>query len=141
MIVYKYNHVFSHIEQTLYEYYNDIPQFDNTVVVLGYNVLDSLQVIREKYPKHKVVIYQLEHLYNASHWVNKKSYNLLRQADEIWDFDEGNIHWMRMNFKLGAKFKPLMYTKALKVMEKADDDCDIDVLYYGYLQERRAKLW
>ena len=141
MIVYKFNNVFEHIEKTLIELYGNNHMYDETVIVLGYNVLKSLDFLRIKYKKYKIIVYQLEHLFNGSQWVNKQSYDILKSADEIWDYDEGNILWMRNNYNFNAEFKPLVYTESLKnIPTLIESECDIDVLFYGYLHERRAKF-
>jgi len=142
MKIYKFNDVFSHIEITLRELYENDPAYENVLFVLGYNVLPNLRKIREKYPSFKIIIYQLEQLFKHNKtWVNKRCYDVLKAADEIWDYDEGNIQWMKQNYKLKAKLKPLVYTEALKVIPTAvESKCDIDILMYGYLNERRARL-
>ena len=141
MKIYKFNNVFDHIEITLLEYFGNNPEYDRTLVVLGYNVLPSLDFLRKKYPGFKIVIYQLEQLAQDSPWVNKGCYDVLKSADEIWDYDQGNIKWMQRNYKLNAdRFFPLMYTKALETMPVIKEhECDIDVLFYGYIHERRAR--
>lgn len=141
MEIFKFNHVFDHIEITLLEHFGNRPEYDKTLVVLGYNVLPSLDFIRQKYPGFKIVIYQFEQLTKDSPWVNKGCYDVLKSADEVWDYDQGNIEWMRVNYKINAnKFLPLMYTKALKrIPDIKEKECDIDVLFYGYTHERRAR--
>ena len=142
MEVYRFNHVFDHIEVTLREHFGNRPEYDKTLVVLGYNVLKSLDFLRVKYPGFKIVIYQLEHLMTGSPWVNRGCYDILKSADEVWDYDELNIRWMADNYKIKAdKFLPLLYTNALKrIPPIKKDECDIDVLFYGYIHERRARL-
>jgi len=141
MKIYKFNHVFDHIEITLLEHFGNRPEYDKTLVVLGYNVLPSLDFLRQKYPGFKIVIYQLEQLAKDSPWVNKGCYEVLKSADEIWDYDQGNIKWIQTNYKLKVdKFLPLMYTKALETIPVVKEhECDIDVLFYGYIHERRAR--
>jgi len=142
MKIYKFNDVFSHIEITLREYYENDPAYDNVLFILGYNVLPNLKKIRAKYPKFKIIIYQLEQLFKHNiTWVNKRCYDVLNSADEIWDYDAGNIRWMREHYKLNAKLKPLRYTESLNVIPPiVESKCDIDILMYGYLNERRARL-
>jgi hypothetical protein len=141
MIVYKYNHVFDHIEKILLEHYNDRPEYDKVVVAMGYNVLKNFDFLRKEYPGHKIIAYQLEHLVNKSPWVSKGARRVLAGADEIWDYDKDNIIWMRKNYKLNAKFKPLMYAESLKILPPVvENKCDIDVLFYGYMHPRRAQL-
>ena len=141
MIVYKYNNVFDHIEKTLIEKYGNNPKYDKVVIAMGYNVLKNFDFLREQYPGFKIIAYQLEHLVNSSPWVSKGARKVLAGADEIWDYDKDNITWMRKNYKLNAKFKPLMYTESLKILPPlVEKDCDIDVLFYGYMHPRRAQL-
>lgn len=141
MEVFKFNRVFDHVEISLRELVGNNPKYDTTVFVLGYNVLKNLNDIKSKYPGYKVIIYQLEQLYDGSHWVNRQSFYNLRAADEIWDYDQSNIAWMRKNYQFNAKFVPLMYTEDLNRLPSIKDvDQDIDVLFYGYMHERRAKL-
>jgi len=141
MKVYKFNNVFAHIEYTLYEHFLEDPAYDNALFVLGYNVLPSLDFLREKYPGYRIIIYQFEQLFHGSPWVNKGCWETLKSADEIWDYDQGNIDWMRQYYKLDAKLVPLMYTESLDNMAPVEKDkCDIDVLFYGYLHERRARF-
>jgi len=142
MKIYKFNDVFNHVEYTLREYYGNDPAYDKVLIILGYNVLPSLKKFREQYVGYKIIIYQLEQLRKDNvTWVNKRCYNILKTADEIWDYDEGNIKWMRKNYKLNAKLKPLVYTESLKILPPIDEtNNDIDILIYGYLNERRARL-
>jgi len=141
MEVFKFNRVFDHIEISLHEFVGDNPKYDTTVFVLGYNVLKNLNDVKAQYPGYKVIVYQLEQLYDQSPWVNRQSFYNLRAADEIWDYDQSNIVWMRQNYKLNAKFVPLLYTEDLNKLPSVNDvDSDIDVLFYGYMHERRAKL-
>ena len=142
MQVYKFNNVFSHIELMLRSRYENNPNFSNVLFVLGYNVLENLNFLRQKYPNYRIIVYQLEQLYNNSEWVSKKNYNILRSADEIWDYDMSNIKWMQENYRLTAKFHPILYTEDLNIMPSVkESEPDIDVLFYGYIHERRAKMF
>ncbi len=141
MEVYKYNSVFDHVDITLRELFSKNSNFDKTVFVLGYNVLKDLSFLRKKYIGYKIIVYQLEQLHSKSQWVNKESYKILTQADEVWDYDQKNIEWMRKFYKINANFLPLVYTDSLKTMDSVNSvNPDIDVLFYGYTQERRAKM-
>ena len=141
MKVYKFNSVFDHVEITLHELFDNNPNFDNTLFVLGYNVLKELGFLRQLYKGYKIIIYQLEQLHDKSYWANKHSYKLLHDADEVWDYDKSNIEWMYKNYNIKAHFIPLLYTNNLKHMQSVDIiNPDIDVLFYGYTQERRARM-
>lgn len=141
MEVFKFNHVFDHIEITLRELFENDSRYDRTLFVLGYNVLKDLNFLRTKYPGYRIITFQLEQLHDTSDWVNKKNYEILLSSDEIWDYDESNIQWMRQNYKLNARFFPLVYSESLHKMKSVGEiEPDIDVLFYGYIHERRAKL-
>lgn len=141
MKVYKFNSVFDHVAITLHELFDKNSNFDNTLFVLGYNVIKDLTFLRQQYRGYKIIVYQLEQLHDKSHWVNKQSYKILKQADEVWDYDRSNIEWMRKNYGIDARFLPLVYTNSLKTMESVSTVTqDIDVLFYGYTQERRARM-
>lgn len=141
MHVYKFNSVFDHVAITLHELFDKNPKFDKTLFVLGYNVLKDLNFLRHQYKGYKIIIYQLEQLHDKSYWVNKQSFNNLKQADEIWDYDRSNIEWMAKNFGIQAHFLPILYTNSLKTMDSIEVvKPDIDVLFYGYTQERRARM-
>ena len=142
MKIYKFNEVFDHVEKTLYEYFSNNKTFDDDVFILGYNVLPNIEFLRTQYPNFRLIVIQLEQLYKESLWVNKRNYKILKSADEVWDYDHNNIKWMLENYKIQAKFFPMLYTKALKTMKSVEIvNPDIDVLFYGYTNERRAKLF
>lgn len=141
MKVYKTNNVFDHVEIMLQEYLGNRPEYDNTVFVLGYNILQDLRDVYQRFPNHRVIIYQLEQMHDTSHWASEHTLKLLKQAHEIWDYDYSNIQWMRKNFRLDAKFFPMLSTQSLITTDiESETELDIDVLFYGYLHERRAKL-
>jgi len=141
MEVYKFNNVFDHVEETLTELYGKDPDFNDVVFVLGYNVLASLRELRTKYNGFRLIVIQLEQLYNGSPWVSKKNFGILRDANEVWDYDHSNVQWAKNNYKLDFKLHPMLYTNSLHRMDSIDNvDPDIDVLFYGYIQERRAKM-
>ena len=87
MQVYKFNSVFDHVAITLHELFDKNPKFDKTLFVLGYNILKDLNFLRQQYKGYKIIIYQLEQLHDKSHWVNKQSYNNLKQADVYTKLD------------------------------------------------------
>jgi len=144
MDVVKVNDVFSHVESMLYELYKDDPNHENTVFVLGYHLLKTFKSIRDAKPNCKIIIFQLEQFYNGTPWAQSKISNLLREADEIWDYDEDNVNWLRGNFGVSVKLHPIIFTNSLKKMptvnEMSNDDLDIDLLFYGMLHEKRARL-
>jgi hypothetical protein len=142
MEIYKFNHVFDHVEVTLNELFGNKPEYKNVLFILGYNVIKDMRGLISQYPNHKVIIIQLEQLYKGSYWANEISYNNLKYAHEIWDYDRNNILFLREYFNLNARFFPMKYTESLFEIESVNKiKPDIDILFYGYLHERRAKVW
>jgi len=142
--VVKYNDVFNHVETMLYDLYGDDDVYNNVIFVLGYQLIQSLKPIRDSNQGFKIIIIQLEQFYQGTVWAQQKICNILREADEIWDYDEDNAKWLIDNFKLKIKLHPIKYADSLKklkpVSELSNDDMDIDLLFYGMLHEKRAQL-
>lgn len=131
------------------EHYGQNPKFTNTLIVFGYNLneayetevpLDKL-IENEKARGVNIIVYQLEQLYKGSPWVNERSIRVLRLADEIWDYDLQNIEYLYNNFRITPKFRPMLYSQSVKSIPKIDfADRDIDVLFYGSVNERRSAV-
>lgn len=123
---------------------------ENAVVILGYNRDCNMRELRKMFPGKKIIIYQLEQLYeNKSDWYDsnaktgiiakrtKHIRNMLSQCDEIWDYDLDNIEFLKSE-GFEAKHRPLIYSDAV-VREKPDNTKkDIDVLFYGAINDSRA---
>lgn len=130
--------VFSEVERMLHALYDGKPAFDDTLVVLGYNVAGYLpSKLRRDYPGKRIVVYQMEQLFDRSKWANEHTFRWLKHADEIWEYDLSNLEWLK---KKGFKpvYMPLQYCDALRDIEMADKD--IDILFYGYPTKRRMAI-
>ncbi len=148
MRIYNTHYAFDHVVEMVKEHYGDNPMFDNTLMIFGYNLPNKYQkeplvglIAREKASGTHVIIYQLEQLYNGSHWVLKDTIMLLKMVDEIWDYYFMNIEFLYDTFNVTAKLRPMMYTKSicnLPVVENSKKD--IDVLFYGSMNNRREKI-
>lgn len=130
--------VFSEVERMLHALHDGDKAYDDTVVVLGYNVAKYLpSKLRREYPGKKLVVYQLEQLFDRSKWANEHTYKWLKNVDEIWEYDLSNLEWLRCNgFK--PDYRPMVYCDALRDIERADKD--IDILFYGYPTQRRLMI-
>ena len=144
MKIVKVNAVFDHVEIMLRDLYENDPLYDKVIFVLGYHLLKSLQNIRKEAPDHKIIIFQLEQFYDGTPWAKPNVYNLLKEADEVWDYDESNASWINSHFNMDVKLHPMRYSPTLKripsINTLSDDELDIDLLFYGFLHEKRAKL-
>ena len=130
--------VFTEVARMLKEQCGGKPEFANTVFILGHvDTRCTLKMMREKYPNKKLVVYQLEQMYNGCKYANKHVFEWLTGADEIWDYDLDNIEWLAKK-GIEASFHPLRYASTLRDVPKLEKD--VDVLFYGYLTERRSKL-
>jgi hypothetical protein len=119
--------------------YEDDILHTNSLFILGYNILPDISHFRKNYPGKKIIIYQLEQLHPHSMWVNEKNKEILAAADEVWDYDESNIVFMLENYQVNAKFHPILYSKTLETIKTVENP-DIDILFYGYMFPRRAKI-
>lgn len=142
---------FRQVKIMIDEIYGNNQVFNNYLVILGYNVGPSIAAIRLQYPNKIIVLYQLEQLFNyLSLWYNpqdprafvrertKHVHEWLTMADEVWDYDLDNIKFLK-KLNIDAIFKPMKYTNSLKRITHSNNK-EIDVLFYGAINERRAKL-
>lgn len=125
---------------------SEFKHIKNTVVVLGYNTHFNKAEIKKLYPNRKIVIYQLEQLFNGlSQWYNPTSQNpiviqrtnhiklALNQCDEIWEYSLENLDYINKHIsKKPIKHVPLIPCSAVK-SEK------YDILFYGSTNNRRIK--
>lgn len=111
---------------------------ENTVILLGtcwWN-FKKYNEYRKKYKK--IIVFQTEQL-NATqrNFLTLSYFKWLKQADEVWDYDEQNIEVLKLirpDVKLHI-FKPYKDWSKYAPLEK-----DIDILFYGAMNEHRKKL-
>lgn len=131
-------YVFSDVEAWLKAKFGNLPEYENTVVVLGYNIIKMpFNVFKQSYPTSRIIVYNLEQMFEGSPWVNQHTMNWLLAANDVWDYDRENIQFLRSR-SIVAKYVPFDYQEQLATyptMEK-----DIDVLFYGMLSARRMRL-
>jgi hypothetical protein len=78
------------------------------------------------------IIYNTEH--PSSGWLAHRSYVGLLSTHEVWDYRPLGVGKGRR-----AKYVPIGYVPQLTRIPKADPQ-DIDVLFYGSMNDRRAKV-
>jgi len=138
----EFNLYFADITEMLLEHF-DTPENDNSVIILGSYVKKGYNTnfFRGLYPGKKIVIYQLEAMMDNSLPWHAPSLVLgnIVGADEIWDYDLLNIKYLSWKGIKVDKFVPIRATKAIdRKWEEVEED--IDVLFYGFLNERRADI-
>ena len=130
---------FNEVAVMLKEMYGDNPDYDDTVFWLGYNILTSSN-LRVKYPNKRLIIFQLEQLSDSSPYNNSRVKRILKTADEIWDYDEHNVEWIKKSLGIKAKLHSLNYVNSLEVItEVPEAEHDIDVIFYGSLKSKRRR--
>ncbi len=105
-----------------------------TNIVLGVHLLPEAEALR--LPANAIV-YNLEQLGGAElpAW-----YPALASRVRIWDYSELNLpHWSRVPSLAPACLVPLGYVPVLERIATAVEQ-DIDVLFYGSLNERRRQV-
>jgi hypothetical protein len=131
-------HFFSHIKIMLENTYGQSSTYNNTVIVLGYHLLPSLEVVRNLYPGKRVIVYQLEQHEVRRPWTTKKNKQILLSADEVWDYDIDNIEWLQRLWGVKSTLHPVRYTRALRGADNFKPQNDI--VFYGAHNARRDQI-
>lgn len=105
-----------------------------TNIVLGANLLKP-----EAIPDGvRIIVYQLEQLWEGSVWWNEHIKGILLRADEVWDYDPANIAFLKEQLGIEAKHVIIGYHRALIRIPRREKD--IEVLHFGSMNERRAGI-
>jgi SAM-dependent methyltransferase len=115
-----------------------INDFDASAVniVLGGHLLDETDVARVP---ANTVFYNFEQVHGQSQWINPVYVGLVRRF-RMWDYSERNIAaWRHGCPDADVVHVPLGYVPELTRIPHAPSE-DIDVLIYGAINERRAKV-
>jgi tetratricopeptide (TPR) repeat protein len=85
------------------------------------------------------IIYNLEQIDGASSWCSPTYLDLLKRC-QVWDYSRRNIEsLLRLGVKTRPKHVPIGYVPELTRIAPSPDQ-DIDVLFYGSMNERRARV-
>jgi hypothetical protein len=140
---------FKTTQKWVHNRFNSVYSSKDYVIVLGYNTGVSIFEFKKKYPNRKVIVYQLEQLFNClSGWYDSNSTNSLIKkrtnhvkewldnADEIWDYDLDNIEFLNsLGYKV--KYVPLSIDNTLKYNKEKNIKKEYDLIFYGALNEKR----
>jgi GT2 family glycosyltransferase len=107
---------------------------DSLNIVLGYNLLPNPAELR-KVPH---VIYQLEQLSDQEGWFRPELFEVLRFADEVWDYAPENIAFLSQRGLGDVKLLPIGSHDTMRRIGRQTQD--IDVLFYGCLNDRRRAI-
>lgn len=104
---------------------------DKTNIVLGSNLLRfEAGLCHCRY-----IIFQLEQLDSKEGWFNPEVEKIVKNAHDVWDYSETNISFLK-DLNIEAKHLPIGYHEKLECIQPSSKQ-DIDVLFYGSLNERR----
>lgn len=111
----------------------------NNVIICGahdFSRTQSIDLYKKKFDK--VIVFNQEPLTATQHqFMHKGYFGWLKQADEVWDYDEQNIEVLKLirpDVKLHI-LKPYKDWSVYKPVKK-----DIDILFYGTMNEHRKKI-
>lgn len=107
---------------------------DRRVIVLGSNMLSALRAE----PPANSVLYNLEQVQAGSSWMKPGLLELFRRYP-VWDYSQQNIERLVSMGLPRPTLLPIGYTKELTRIVPAPQE-DIDVLFYGCLNERRTRV-
>lgn len=147
------NNPFEPVKKMILDKYSNLSKYNNSLVILGYNrMIIEISEYRKMYPNKKIIIYQLEQLFdNKSQWYNKYSdkqwiidstnniKRRLSECDEIWDYDLDNINFLKSEGYKNIKHVPLEYTETL-IRNNSITTPKYDLLFFGSINDRRAKI-
>ena len=117
----------------------DPNELQGRVIVLGANLLDHHGIPGLSLPQDAVLL-NLEQITKGSPWITDA---LLKRYSEfrVWDYSKNNVKAL---YELGCRdvhYVGIGYAKLLsRIRMLPENDRDIDVLFYGSLNERRSKI-
>jgi hypothetical protein len=130
---------FDHVSTMLLEHF-DCPEHAGKTFILGDYVYHPVNHFRQLYPDSRIVIYQLEQMVGSKTWHPvSRTIDHIRGADEIWDLDRLNVTYLGWHQVAVDRVVPMLYTKSLRRVTLQPDPT-IDVLFYGYLNDRRYRI-
>lgn len=111
----------------------------NKNIIIGCHLLDPVSI--ESVPKDSIVINTEQIFSNPATWSVKWTETILQWAKrfETWDYSVRNIEMFNEHGVRNVKLLKIGYHPKLARIEKAVDQ-DIDVLFYGSMNDRRKKI-
>ena len=104
-------------------------------IVLGANLLPELKGDR---PPPKSILFNLEQITPGSSWLTAAYIKLLRRY-AVWDYSQYNIEQLGKMGITGITHCPIGFSEKLQRIEPSHEQ-DIDVLFYGSMNDRRLKI-
>jgi len=135
------NIFFDNVATMVLDYF-DVPDRNNTIFVLGSYAFQPISYFRSNFPNKKIVIYQLEQMMGGQNFNNPHTIikNIVG-ADEIWDYDHLNIHWMSKFDVKVDRLVPMLYSKKLEWNTAPQENPDFDSIFMGFLTKDRFEFF
>ena len=108
---------------------------DRRNIILGGHLLND---VSEYFIPKDAIIYNFEQIDPSSPWLEANYLNLLK-SHEVWDYSKINIKALKKLNVSNITHVPLGYVNQLKRIQLQSNP-DIDVLFYGSLNDRRSKI-
>lgn len=103
-------------------------------IILGSHLLSDWSQI----PANSI-IYNLEQLGSNSIYITDEYISKLSEF-QVWDYSQNNIDWLLKNTKtINPILVPIGYSADLKRISNKENQ-DIDILFYGWINDRRQKI-
>jgi tetratricopeptide (TPR) repeat protein len=84
------------------------------------------------------ILYNLEQIYFGSPWLQTTLLDHFLQYS-VWDYNEDNLEQLKQMGVVNVQLLPIGYTAQLTRIPKQDNE-DIDVLFYGSINDRRHHI-
>lgn len=138
--IHSVNMFYDFVIQMLLEHF-DNEKYKDCVFLLGTYCREPVEVTKKLHPNKRIITYQLEQLMGGQNWHNvNNTIENLKSAEEIWDYDQMNVEYLKyFNIEV-KKIVPMLYTNSLKKVEKNTNPF-FDVLFFGFMNERRFKIF
>lgn len=125
---------FAEIAETLIRGLSHLEELPNRTIVLGAHLLPDAQGV-PFHPDDRLILYNFEQ--RESPALSRSVVHYFRHH-EVWDYSPSNVAWWRER-GVSAKHVPIGFIPELQRIEKSKKP-DIDVLFYGLVNERRRRL-
>ncbi|GBR74984.1 hypothetical protein NO1_2065 [Candidatus Termititenax aidoneus] len=113
---------------------NNLISKEKTNILLHYQNIDERD---KKLREVKYIPYQFEQLGNGGWQDSAEMQSILHNAANIWDFSLKNIKYLE-NLGLSAQYLPPGFHEKLETIQPVEKD--IDILFYGIINERRQEI-
>lgn len=124
------------IDSLKYEFRNDT---SNNIIVCGakdFAKQFDISVLKQKFDK--VIVFNQEQLgATQCNFLTPEYKHWIANADEVWDYDEANFMYLQ-ELTNNLKLHSLQSYKDWSIYEPVEKD--IDILFYGSINDHRAKL-